>query len=67
MDGLVREFEKAGLSVVTGIELCCRKSWGAFNADWDWQGGGPGRAGKPPQETPHERGQRMARERGIIQ
>lgn len=67
MDGLLREFEKAGLSVVTGIELCCRKSWGAFNADWDWQGGGPGRTGKPPQETPHERGQRMARERGIIQ
>jgi len=26
-----------------------------------------GRTGKPPQETPHERGQRMARERGIIQ
>ena len=47
MDGLLREFEKVGLSVVTGIELCCRKSWGAFNADWDWQGGGSGRSGQP--------------------
>lgn len=67
MDDLVREFGKAGLTVPVGIELCCRKSWAGFKASWDWQGGDSGRSGKfPSQETPYERGQRMARERGII-
>lgn len=67
MDDLVNEFGKAGLSVETGIELCCRKSWAAFKASWDWQGGGSGRSGQPFKETPQQRGERMARERGIIQ
>ncbi len=48
------------------------KDWHAALNTWlrnakKFSGGGSGRGGKPPQETPHERGQRMARERGIIQ
>lgn len=66
MDELVREFGKAGLSIRDGIDLCCRRSWAAFKASWDWQGSGPpGRGGRPATETPRERAIRMARERGI--
>ena len=37
---LVNEFEKAGLSVVQGITLCCERSWASFKASWDWKGKG---------------------------
>lgn len=45
------------------------KDWHAALNNWlrNAKKFGSGRTGKPPQETPHERGQRMARERGIIQ
>lgn len=37
MDDLVSEFRKAGLDVPMGIELCCKRSWAAFKASWDWR------------------------------
>lgn len=37
MNRLCKQFEKAGLSVVEGIELCCERSWAGFNASWQWQ------------------------------
>jgi len=39
MTALVNEFEKAGLSVPAGIELCCQRSWAGFKASWDWRDG----------------------------
>tara|TARA_A100000171_G_scaffold14637_1_gene13011 strand:+ start:3192 stop:4049 length:858 start_codon:yes stop_codon:yes gene_type:complete len=65
MEDLVNEFGKAGLGVPMGIELCCKRSWAAFKESWDWQGVG-GRGGADGRkETPQERGERMARERGL--
>ncbi|MZR63833.1 hypothetical protein [Alcanivorax sp. DP30] len=37
MEDLVNEFRKAGLGVSMGIELCCKRSWAAFKASWDWR------------------------------
>lgn len=66
MAGLVKEFGKAGLSVPDGIDLCCDRSWAGFKSYWDWKKQGGNRQGGQQQETPQERGERMARERGLL-
>jgi hypothetical protein len=52
LEDLVREAEKAGITVNEAVTICARRSWQGFNASWDWKG-----AGKSHQ-TPDER--RMA-------
>lgn len=34
LDGLIREFQKAGLTVAAGIQLCAARGWQGFKADW---------------------------------
>jgi hypothetical protein len=34
LDGLVREAEKAGLSLSDAITFCCEANWVGFNAGW---------------------------------
>ena len=57
---LTNEFSKAGLSVPDGVRLCVVRGWVGFKADWNIQGG------RPAGETPQQRAERMARERGLM-
>jgi uncharacterized protein YdaU (DUF1376 family) len=36
-NGIQREADKAGLTVIQVIQLCCERGWGSFKADWEWQ------------------------------
>lgn len=62
MDNMITEAGKAGLTLNDAIQMCIKKSWGGFEAKFlkDSHGG-------QRQETPQERGERMARERGYTQ
>lgn len=35
--GLMREFKKAGLTVLEGVTISAERGWGGFRASWDWQ------------------------------
>lgn len=65
MQSLINEFGKAGLSVQDGVRLCVERGWVGFKASWDWQDKPSGKPGSSA-ETPQERGERMARERGYM-
>lgn len=62
MDDMITESGKAGLTLNDAIQMCIKKSWGGFEARFL-----NGKHGGQQQETPQERGERMARERGYIQ
>jgi uncharacterized protein YdaU (DUF1376 family) len=32
--GLIREAEKAGITLTQALTICCERSWRGFNADW---------------------------------
>jgi uncharacterized protein YdaU (DUF1376 family) len=34
LKGLIRESEKAGISLQQAMEMCCARGWVGFNADW---------------------------------
>jgi len=34
LKGIRREFQKAGMSLQTGLEMCCAQSWSGFKASW---------------------------------
>jgi hypothetical protein len=34
LKGLIRESEKAGISLQEAMEICCSRGWVGFNADW---------------------------------
>lgn len=34
INGLIREGEKAGLSISAVVQTCCERGWGAFKASW---------------------------------
>jgi hypothetical protein len=34
LDGLVREAEKAGITLQAVLETCCQRGWTGFKADW---------------------------------
>jgi hypothetical protein len=34
MDGIVRESQKAGVSLTEALETCCKRGWQGFEADW---------------------------------
>lgn len=40
LDELVREAEKAGITVSDAVKICASKNWQGFNSSWDWKGSG---------------------------
>lgn len=34
LDGVVRELTKAGMTIPSGIQLCCERGWAGFNPSW---------------------------------
>lgn len=48
LEKIVREAEKAGLSMATVIQMCCEKCWGGFEAKWmrEDNNGKPGTSSK---------------------
>ncbi len=45
IQNLHAQASKAGISVAQAVEICAKKSWQGFNADWDW--GDTGKSSKP--------------------
>lgn len=46
INGIVRESERAGISLSDALETCCRQGWRGFKADWVKDGNSPGGAEK---------------------
>lgn len=46
LDGVMREAQKAGITLPQAVEIAARKGWASFNAAWSWDDGA-----KPPAKT----------------
>lgn len=47
IQNLHAQASKAGISVAQAVEICAKKCWQGFNADWDWQDGVKKSTGPP--------------------
>lgn len=50
INSIVRESERAGISLSDALETCCRQGWRGFKADWVKDGNSPGGAEKTEPE-----------------
>ena len=56
-----READKAGLSLVEAVTICCEKSWTTFDSSWNWKQSASLK--NKPTETFAERDERNAKEK----
>lgn len=52
MAGIVREAEKAGMTLAAALAVCCERGWAGFKAEWVTRDSG---SGQPPAGTPRKR------------
>ena len=50
LSGITKEATKAGITLQTALEICCKRGWQSFDAGWDW---------KPKSDTPQPKKQKM--------
>jgi hypothetical protein len=53
MAGIVREAEKAGMTLAAALAVCCERGWAGFKAEWVTRDGGSGQP--TPAGTPRKR------------
>lgn len=68
LEGIAREAEKAGVSLKSALEMCCKRGWQGFEADWLKSGNRPNGHGNrlsPAGEASRQGAEEWLRQEGV--